>query len=55
VGEVESVTVTVTEKMPPAAGVPLITPADEIDKGDGSPVALQVRGALPPLAVSVVL
>lgn len=43
VGEPESVTVTVTETVPAAAGVPVICPVlGLISKPDGSPVADQL-------------
>jgi len=37
-----SVTITVSLPVPVVVGVPLITPADEIDSAAGSPVALNV-------------
>src|ERR1035441_9259181 len=51
VGLVESVTVTLTVKLPVAPGVPVMVPAvGSMVNGDGSPVADQVSGALPPVA-----
>ena len=56
VGVLESVTVTTTVKLPGPVGVPLISPVDElIAKGFGNPVADQVRGVVPPVAVSAAL
>jgi hypothetical protein len=53
VGAVESVTLTPTVLVEGAVGLPLITPALLILKPVGSPDAVQVYGAVPPLAVSV--
>lgn len=51
-----SVTVIVTELVPAAEAVPVICPvAGSIDNPAGSPVALNVYGATPPAAVTVVL
>ena len=50
---VASVTVTVTGKVPVAPGVPVMAPEVElIVNGDGSPVALQAKGLLPPEAAT---
>jgi hypothetical protein len=49
-----SVTLMVTEPLNAAVGVPLIVPEDEpMASGLGSPVADQVYGAAPPVAVMV--
>ena len=49
-------TVTVTGKVPVAPGVPVITPEVALMvNGDGSPVALQPNGVLPPEAATVAL
>jgi len=50
-----SVAVTTTVDDPPAAGVPLNTPAALSAMPAGSPVADHAYGALPPVAVNVVL
>src|ERR1700722_7957755 len=52
-GDAVSVTVTVTEYVPVAVGVPLIVPVADIASPAGSPVADQVSVPLPPLAVTV--
>jgi hypothetical protein len=52
---VESVTVMTTVLVPPAAGVPVICPAALIVRFAGKPVALNVYGAVPPLAVTDVV
>jgi len=54
VGLVESVTVTTTELDPADAGVPDIWPLLLMLKPEGSPLADQVYGALPPVAATVV-
>ena len=49
-----SVTVTTGEKLPSAAGVPVMIPvALSIDSPEGRPVALHLYGAVPPAAVTV--
>jgi hypothetical protein len=54
VGVPESVTVTTTlEAVPAADGVPLITPAEDMVRPAGKPVAVNVYGAVPPVAVTV--
>jgi hypothetical protein len=50
----ESVAVIVNVSDPPAAGVPLRTPALVSDMPAGSPLAVNVYGDVPPLAVIVV-
>jgi hypothetical protein len=52
-GAVESVTVTFTEPELAAVGEPEITPPELIVKPVGKPVALQVYGAVPPVATNV--
>ena len=55
-GAVESVTVTFTVYVPPVEGVPVMVPEDGlIDKVDGSPLALQDNGGVPPFAATGVL
>jgi len=55
-GVLESVTVTTTVKLPGPVGVPVIAPVDELIAIElGSPVADQVRGVVPPVAVSEAL
>jgi hypothetical protein len=49
-----SVTFTVTEKLPEAAGVPDMTPAELIERPLGRPEADQVYGGVPPVAARVV-
>ena len=50
---VASVTVTVTGNVPVAPGVPVMVPAaGSMTNGDGSPVALQAKGLLPPEAAT---
>jgi len=52
---VESVTVTVTELVPAAVGVPEITPVPlPIVSPEGSPLADHVYGPFPPVAAIVV-
>ena len=46
----ESVTVSVTLKLPDAVGVPLRVPALFTPRPAGNPVALQLYGAVPPSA-----
>jgi hypothetical protein len=54
VGLLESVTVTATVLVPDAVGVPPIAPVDAFSvRPAGSPVAVHVYGALPPLATRV--
>jgi hypothetical protein len=53
VGVVESVTVMVGEVVPVAVGVPEMAPEELIERPAGSPVADQVYGNVPPLAVIV--
>ncbi len=54
VGEVESVTLIVTLPLLAAAGVPVMAPVEAlIESGVGSPVADQVYGFVPPVAVAV--
>jgi hypothetical protein len=50
----ESVTFTVTEKLPAAPGVPDMTPAALIERPLGRPEADQVYGGAPPVAARVV-
>jgi hypothetical protein len=50
----ESVTFTVTEKLPAAVGVPVMTPAELIERPLGRPEADQVYGGVPPVAARVV-
>ena len=50
-----SVTVAATLKVPLAVGVPVIAPLLLIDSPAGRPVAVKVRGAVPPLARTVEL
>src|SRR5260370_39438702 len=50
VGLVESVTVMAAVLVPPALGVPVITPAVLIESPAGKPVAVKVKGATPPLS-----
>ena len=52
-GVLESVTVMVGVLVPPALGVPEIAPEELIVRPAGSPVADQVYGNVPPLAVIV--
>ena len=55
-GEDESLTFTVTWLVPPALGVPVIAPVEELMlKPFGRPVADQVYGDVPPLTASVAL
>jgi hypothetical protein len=55
-GLVESVTVSTTELVPAAVGVPPITPLDEFSvKPAGRPVAAHVYGGVPPAPFSVAL
>jgi hypothetical protein len=53
--DVPAVAVTVTLKVPEAVGVPLITPAELIDRPPGSPLADQVIVPVPPVAARVAL
>jgi hypothetical protein len=55
VADVPAVAVTVTLKVPDAAGVPLIVPADEMLSPAGSPLAVHVAVPVPPVAVRVAL
>jgi hypothetical protein len=50
----ESVTFRVTEKLPAAAGVPDMTPAELIERPLGRPDADQLYGGAPPVAARVV-
>jgi len=50
VGFVESTTVIVTDDEPAAPGMPEITPAGEMARAAGRPVADQVYGVVPPVA-----
>jgi hypothetical protein len=50
-----SFTVTVTVEAPTAVGVPVMAPLLLMDNPAGSPVALNVRGEVPPLAATVLL
>ena len=52
-GVLESVTVMVGVLVPPALGVPEMAPEELIVRPAGSPVADQVYGNVPPLAVIV--
>ena len=52
VAEVESVTVTEKLVVPAAVGIPVRTPAAESVNPGGKPLAVQVRGGVPPDAVS---
>jgi hypothetical protein len=55
VGLVESVTVIAAVVVPAAAGIPVIWPVDTLmPRPDGSPLADQVYGPVPPPAVTVV-
>jgi hypothetical protein len=49
-----SVTCTETEKLPAAAGVPDMTPAELIERPLGRPDADQLYGGVPPAAARVV-
>ena len=54
VGVAESVTVTAMVAVPVAVGVPLSTPVVALRvRPAGTPVALQMRGEVPPAAASV--
>ena len=56
VAPVESFAVTVTDELPWAVGVPEITPVPAlIDRPAGRPLAVQVYGAVPPVALSCTL
>jgi hypothetical protein len=56
VGDEESVTVTVTELVPAADGVPVIWPVPAlIVKPAGNPAALHAYGVAPPAAATVAL
>jgi hypothetical protein len=48
----ESVTFTVTEKLPEAVGVPDMTPAELTERPLGRPEADQVYGGVPPVAAN---
>ena len=55
-GVAESFTVTATMLVPADEGVPLIKPVEAlIERFAGNPVADQVNGVVPPLALSVAL
>jgi hypothetical protein len=53
VADVPAVAVTATLKVPDAAGVPLIVPAELIVSPSGSPLAVHVAVPVPPVAVKV--
>jgi hypothetical protein len=53
--DVPAVAVTTTWKVPDAAGVPLIVPAELIESPVGSPLAVHVAVPVPPVATTVAL
>ena len=53
VAPVESVALTVTDDVPAVVGVPETTPAADIARLAGRPVAVHLYGAVPPVAVRV--
>jgi hypothetical protein len=55
VGLVESVAVIAAVRVPAVVGVPLITPALDIDKPAGRLVAVYVYGPVPPVALTLEL
>lgn len=55
VGVVESVTVTVSVKLPATLGVPVIWPVGLRASPAGNPVAVKVYGVVPPIAANVAL
>jgi hypothetical protein len=52
-GDWVSLAITTTRKVPSVAGVPLIEPAVLMRSPAGRPLAVQVYGALPPVALTV--
>jgi hypothetical protein len=53
--DVPAVAVTTTAKVPDAAGVPVIAPAELIESPAGRPVAVHVAVPVPPVAATVAL